>query len=188
MSGDRWMKEVNSLTANTIAYGGLLESQRHNLEVERVNLFNARENARHNKENEAIGWFNGQENARHNVEGEKISWFNAYEKQRSDLANEQIKRDELAELNRTNTVKEAETERADRAREDFNYQSMLFDWNARIFATKKNNETSLAVTQSNNASKEKIAVFDGFTKTLNQMSENAARISESSMYNNRSNY
>lgn len=94
------------MLATQVAYQQVVESRRHNMEMEsqgrtelgikqgtldeaiRHNTVFETETHRHNVAGEELGWFNAQENRRHNLVGEDIAWFNANENQRHNLVTE----------------------------------------------------------------------------------------------------
>jgi hypothetical protein len=94
------------------------ETQRHNVESENINWFNAQENQRHNIEGEAIGWFNAREQQRHNLVWEDQGQQTINETVRHNKANEGIGwanvslgYANLAETRRHNTKTEAQQNR-----------------------------------------------------------------------------
>jgi hypothetical protein len=112
------------MLATQVAYQQVVESRRHNMEVEsqgrrdldikqgnldeakRHNTVFETETHRHNIAGEELGWFNAQENRRHNLVGEDIAWFNANENQRHNLVAEDQGQQTINETVRHNKVNE----------------------------------------------------------------------------------
>lgn len=85
------------MTQNQIAYWNYVENRRHNLATEA-------ETNRNNLQTERLGFGQLEENIRTHRENESISWFNAYENQRKNYVDQ-------AEQHRANVAKEEELHR-----------------------------------------------------------------------------